>query len=93
MTISVRALISGKVQGVWYRQSTLEKAKALGLAGWVRNLSGGEVEVLFEGEDEAVEAALKWCEEGPPLSKVSKVERFHEEPKGIKPPFEIWQTI
>ena len=80
MTISVRALISGKVQGVWYRQSTLE-------------ISCGEVEVLFEGEDEAVEAALKWCEEGPPLSKVSKVERFHEEPKGIKPPFEIWQTI
>ncbi|PLX38954.1 MAG: acylphosphatase [Deltaproteobacteria bacterium] len=92
MSISVRAIISGKVQGVWYRQSTLEKAQALGLAGWVRNRSNGDVEALFEGDAIAVEEALKWCEVGPPLAKVSKVERYDEEPTGIKSPFEIRHT-
>lgn len=74
----VRVLISGRVQGVFFRAYTKEEAKRLGLKGWVRNLPDGRVEALFEGEDEAVEKMIKWCHRGSPASKVEKVEVFEE---------------
>ncbi|MGB9761499.1 MAG: acylphosphatase [Caldimicrobium sp.] len=74
----VRVLISGKVQGVFFRAYTKEEADKLGVKGWVRNLPDGRVEALFEGEDEAVNEMIKWCHKGSPSSKVTKVEVFEE---------------
>ncbi|ABC23451.1 acylphosphatase [Rhodospirillum rubrum] len=67
-TLLVR--ISGKVQGVWYRGWTVETAKGLGLAGWVRNRADGTVEALFHGPEAAVEAMLIACRGGPPSARV-----------------------
>ena len=69
----VHLLVSGKVQGVFYRQSTLEEATRLGLAGWVRNLPDGRVEAVAEGPREALDALLAWCRRGPPAAHVTDV--------------------
>ena len=76
--------ISGRVQGVWFRAHTREKAEELGISGWVRNLPDGRVEAVFEGEDEKVDEMVKWCHRGPPLSRVEKVDVEYETPKGEK---------
>jgi len=76
--------ISGRVQGVWFRAHTREKAEELGLSGWVRNLHDGRVEAVFEGEDKEVDEMVKWCHRGPPLSRVEKVDVEYEPPKGEK---------
>jgi len=77
--MKVRVLISGKVQGVFFRAYTKEKADELGLVGWVRNTKDGRVEAVFEGAKEKVEAMIKWCRKGPPGSKVKKVEISRDE--------------
>ena len=74
MKSSVHVIISGRVQGVWFRASTKQKAEELGLTGWVRNTSDGNVEAVFEGEDNLVKEMISWCHRGPILSKVEKVE-------------------
>lgn len=66
--------VSGKVQGVYYRAYTLEKAKELGLKGFVQNLPDGRVYIEVEGEEEALEEFIQWCWEGSPLSEVTSVE-------------------
>lgn len=67
--------ISGRVQGVWFRQSTAQQAQAIGdLAGWVRNLPDGRVEVLVAGERALVMALVDWCQHGPPTARVDRVE-------------------
>ena len=66
-------IISGKVQGVFYRASCQEVAQGLGLVGWVKNLSTGQVEVLVQGEKEKIEKLIEWCKKGPPGAKVSDV--------------------
>lgn len=71
---AVRASISGRVQGVWYRAWTVERAEALGLSGWVRNRADGTVEAVFAGAASAVEEMLAACRRGPPLAKVAGVE-------------------
>lgn len=76
--------ISGRVQGVWFRAHTREKAEELGISGWVQNLPDGRVEAVFEGEDEKVDEMVKWCHRGPPLSRVEKVDVEYETPKGEK---------
>ena len=65
--------ISGQVQGVFFRDSTRQKAEELGLAGWVKNLPDGRVEAVFEGPAEKVREMIRWCEEGPrtPRSRTS----------------------
>jgi len=75
----VRVIISGRVQGVFFRAYTKEEAERLGIKGWVRNLPDGRVEALFEGEDKAVEEMIRWCHRGSPSAVVTKVE-VHEEP-------------
>ncbi len=70
MAERVHLLVSGLVQGVFYRQSTVEEARRLGLAGWVRNLPDGRVEVLAEGGKGALEALVRFCERGPPAARV-----------------------
>jgi acylphosphatase len=65
--------IQGRVQGVFYRQSTKDTAVRLGLTGWARNCPDGSVEVVFEGTREAVDAAIEWCRQGPAAARVSDV--------------------
>ena len=88
MARQVRLLISGRVQGVWFRASTREVATNLGLRGWVRNLPDGRVEVTAEGPDSQVEELIGWCHEGPPGSRVGHVDVFEEEPTEA-PAFEV----
>ena len=77
----LRVVISGRVQGVWFRGWCVEEARARGLDGWVRNWRDGTVEAVFVGPPEAVEAMATVCGQGPPGSRVTKVERFsHRDP-------------
>ena len=74
MKKNVNVLISGRVQGVWFRSSTKQKAEQLGVTGWVRNTKDGRVEAIFEGEENSVKSLIEWCHHGPPLAKIEKVE-------------------
>ncbi len=70
-----RVIVSGRVQGVFFRESTRKKAEALGLSGWVRNLEDGRVEWVAEGLPIAVEALVRWCRSGGPiLARVDRVD-------------------
>lgn len=69
-----RLLITGKVQGVFYRASCQEVAQRLGLNGWVKNLSDGNVESLVQGEKEKIEKLIAWCKKGPPGAVVSNLD-------------------
>jgi len=66
-------IVSGRVQGVFFRDSTRRKATELGLSGWVRNLPDGRVEAEIEGSPDAVDEMLRWCEGGPPDARVENV--------------------
>jgi acylphosphatase len=77
------AIVHGRVQGVFFRDYTQQKAFQLGLGGWVRNLPDGTVETVFEGKKEKVEEMLSWLHRGSPLSEVRKVDSIDEEPEGI----------
>jgi acylphosphatase len=70
----VRALISGTVQGVWFRNATQRSARALGARGYVRNLPDRRVEAVFQGNPDTVESALAFVREGPPDARVTQVE-------------------
>lgn len=72
---AARFLVSGKVQGVWYRASAREQALTLHLEGFARNLVDGSVEVVALGEDKALDALEAWLWQGPPLAKVTDVRR------------------
>lgn len=74
MKICRRCLVTGKVQGVYYRQAALEEANVLGITGWVRNLATGDVEVLVCGEEEQVELMCDWLWEGSSGAQVQNVE-------------------
>ncbi|WP_419904481.1 acylphosphatase [Kiloniella sp.] len=72
----IRVLITGRVQGVWYRGWTVDKAKAIGVQGWVRNLGSGQVEAVIRGEEADVEVMVEACWHGPELAKVEAIETF-----------------
>ena len=76
-----RLLVRGRVQGVFYRNWTLATARALGLAGWVRNLRSGEVEILAIGEEAAIRALTERCREGPPAAAVTEILTSDAEPE------------
>ncbi len=78
----VHLLIAGRVQGVFYRASTREKAVELGLKGWVRNLPDGRVEAVAEGDPAVVEKLVEWCRQGPPGARVDGVDVDYQEYKG-----------
>ena len=78
----VHLWIVGAVQGVFFRASCAERARALSLAGWARNLADGQVEVVAEGNPVAIEALVEWCHQGPPLARVEHVSVRWEEPVG-----------
>ena len=79
----------GVVQGVAFRQSTVDEARRLGLAGSVRNLSDGSVEAEAEGSRAQVEALVRWCQRGPPSAQVERVDVEWETPEGDPGPFRI----
>jgi acylphosphatase len=72
---ATRFLVSGRVQGVFFRAATRERALALGISGHARNLPDGRVEVLASGSPEALSALADWLEVGPPAARVERVER------------------
>jgi acylphosphatase len=76
-----RVRVRGRVQGVFFRASTRQHARALGVDGWVRNRPDGSLEAVFEGAPDAVEAALAFCRSGPPGARVLDVEVTAEEPR------------
>ncbi len=76
--IRVRLIVEGKVQGVWFRESTRREASHLGVFGWVRNRPDGKVEVLAEGPEERVRSLVAWCHHGPPAARVHKVQEYEE---------------
>lgn len=82
-TVRRRVVVSGRVQGVWFRASTRSAALERGVTGWVRNLPDGRVEAVFEGEPEAVESAVSWTRTGPPHAEVNNVEVTEEQPEGL----------
>jgi acylphosphatase len=74
-------VISGRVQGVWFRGWTVDEARARGLDGWVRNRRDGGVEAVFQGPPEAVAEMIAACHQGPPIARVVAVETHaHEDP-------------
>ena len=82
MTKRVRVVVSGRVQGVFFRAECERRARELGLGGFVRYLPVGRVEAVFEGPEGAVDAAVAWCRQGPPWAGVEGVEVAGEDPAG-----------
>lgn len=82
MTIRRRLLVSGQVQGVFYRDSCRRRAEEKGIAGAARNLPDGRVEVLLEGDEDAVEHMIEWCRRGSDMARVDSVEIEEQEPRG-----------
>lgn len=78
----VHVLVEGHVQGVWFRESMRAEAERLAVRGWVRNLSDGRVEAVFEGESGAVDAMVEWTHRGPEGARVAAVAVRHERPRG-----------
>ena len=78
---AVRLKISGKVQGVFFRESTKQRARELGVSGWVKNLPDGTVEALAQGDDKAVEQLIAYVHHGPPAARVTSVS-VNDEPVG-----------
>jgi len=83
--VRAHVIISGRVQGVWYRASTRDVAGGLTLYGWVRNLPDGDVEAVFEGPRDRVEEVVAWCRQGPPGARVDHCDVIWSEPKGEGP--------
>lgn len=78
-----RVVVGGRVQGVFFRDTTRRRAEALGVAGWVRNTADGMVEAVFEGEPGPVEQMVDFCRQGPGGAEVSSVEVTDEAPEGL----------
>ena len=83
MTVRRRVIAHGRVQGVFFRDSTREEAERRGVAGWARNTAEGTVEAVFEGEPDAVEAMVAFVRSGPGHASVSDVEVHKEEPEHL----------
>jgi acylphosphatase len=78
----VHVLVSGQVQGVFFRAECASRARERGVAGFIRNLPDGRVEAAFEGQSEAVDEMVAWCGTGPQRASVTSVEVADQEPTG-----------
>jgi acylphosphatase len=78
----VHLVVDGRVQGVWFRETTRQQAERLGVAGWVRNLPDGRVEAVYEGAAGPVNRLLSWTHEGPDLAMVTHVVVEEQTPQG-----------
>lgn len=81
--------ITGRVQGVFYRESARREALRLGLSGWVRNRPDGSVEAVAEGAPDALDAFVAWCRQGPTQARVQDVQVQEEPPRGEPGPFRV----
>ena len=72
--VRAHVYVTGYVQGVFFRHSLAQRARAAGVTGWVKNLPDGRVETVMEGEEEAVRALVEWCKTGPPHATVERIE-------------------
>jgi acylphosphatase len=79
-----RVVVHGRVQGVFFRGSTVERAREVGVSGWVRNRPEGTVEAVFEGSPRQVAEMVHYCRQGPPWARVERVEEFEEEPEELR---------
>lgn len=87
---ALHCFVSGRVQGVFFRSSTQKQATQLGLSGWVRNLPDGRVEILAQGDSEAIEQLRSWLEVGPRHASVTDVECMpSSEPHNLVPGFRV----
>jgi len=95
MDKKVRAhiFVSGRVQGVFFREKARQKAQSLGVNGWIQNLADGRVEAVFEGEGEKVEKMVKWSKRGPFWAKVDEFSLEWQEYKGEFEKFETKYLI
>ena len=91
MNKNIRAhlIISGRVQGVFFRMETKKTADDSKVSGWVRNKQDGSVEALLEGKEKSVKAVIEWCRKGPPVAHVRKVDIRFEDYKGEFETFDI----
>ncbi|MEE9510235.1 MAG: acylphosphatase [Candidatus Bathyarchaeia archaeon] len=89
MKVRAHVLAKGRVQGVFFRVTTREEAKKRSIVGWIRNLSDGSVEAIFEGEKEKVKALIDFCRVGPPRARVITVNVTWEEVTGFYDSFRI----
>lgn len=89
MDVAARFIVSGRVQGVFFRGSTCEQAQRLDLRGYARNLDDGRVEVVACGPDAAVAQLADWLQRGPPAARVTSVERHVAQASGISDGFSI----
>jgi acylphosphatase len=78
-----RVIVHGRVQGVFFRDTTRRMAESRGVAGWVRNDPDGSVEAVFEGPDDAVDAMVRFASEGPRGAVVERIEVAEEDPEGL----------
>ena len=78
--VARRLVIAGRVQGVGFREATVDAARAAGVAGWVRNRLDGTVEALVQGDAAAVDRVIDWCRRGPRIARVAKVDVAAAEP-------------
>jgi acylphosphatase len=78
-----RVIVHGRVQGVFFRDTTRRMAESRGVAGWIRNNPDGSVEAAFEGEGEAVDEMVRFAHEGPRGAAVERADVFDEEPEGL----------
>ena len=87
--VRVRLIIEGRVQGVWFRESTRREAVSLRLSGWVKNLPDGAVEALIEGPGNQVKELISWCHRGPASANVIRVHQNQEDWQGEFNSFDI----
>lgn len=87
--LRVHLFITGKVQGVFFRQALKVTATKNGVSGWVKNLKDGRVEAVMEGEDLGVSRVVEWCHAGPANARVEDVEIRNEKPTGEFAKFEV----
>ena len=76
-------MVSGRVQGVFFRDTARRRAESAGVAGWVRNTPDGSVEAVFEGDPEPVEDLVEFCRRGPSRAEVASVDVIEEPPEGL----------
>jgi acylphosphatase len=81
-TVRANILVSGRVQGVFYRSSAMQEAQRLGIQGFIQNLPDGAVEAVVEGAEDAVEQFVVWCRSGPPSAQVEGVRVRFSPPRG-----------
>ena len=87
--IRKHVFVSGRVQGVFFRQETRLRARCLGLAGFVKNLKDGRVEAIIEGEEKKVKKLISWIKKGPALARVKSVKILSEQYKGEFKKFKV----